>query len=197
MPWATSSTALNCFYVELQIRAVARFHRRIHVVRFEDLFADPRGVLQAILEYVGEPWDDAVLDHVHHTTPDDIPPFPWFLSAANNLHPRPAEPAYLGQFGPAWIRVIESMTASTMRRYGYARAVLDREPSHVERARYVLRETGEIGRSLYRLLQYRSLARRKPTPDAREVMHALLHINPQAWSRNPGFQMPAIPPPER
>jgi hypothetical protein len=196
MPWATSSTALNGFYVELQIRAVAHFRDRIHVARFEDLLADPRRVLRAILEYVGEPWDDAVLDHEHHIARDDVPPFPWFLSAMTNLRPHAEEPAYLRQFGPEWIRVIESMSAFTMRRYGYSPAVLGREPSHLERARVVLRETGEIGRSLWRLLRYHSLTRRKPPPDAEEVMHALLHINPQAWNQNPGLQMPAIPPPE-
>lgn len=33
------------------------------LVRFEDLLADPRAVMTQVLAFLGEPWDEAVLDH--------------------------------------------------------------------------------------------------------------------------------------
>lgn len=37
--------------------------RRFQLVRYEDLLADPRGTMGRVLEFLREPWDDAVLDH--------------------------------------------------------------------------------------------------------------------------------------
>lgn len=37
--------------------------RNFHLVRYEDLLADPRRVMSDLLAFLDEPWDDAVLDH--------------------------------------------------------------------------------------------------------------------------------------
>jgi hypothetical protein len=196
MPWAASSTALNCLFAEMHIRAVARCRNTVHEVKFEDLLADPKRVMKRILEYVGESWDDAVLDHQHHSPTDDVPPFPWFQSAKKNLDFKLGEPVYMKQFSGPWIREIERMCAFSMRRYGYTPAVLTREPSRMERARVRLQEASEIGRSLRRVLQFWKEVRKQPS-DAEECMHLLLQLNPKAWSRYPGFEIPAIPEPQR
>lgn len=44
---------------------------RYHEVRYERLVADPRGTLQELLEFLGEPGDPVVLAHDEH--PHDVP----------------------------------------------------------------------------------------------------------------------------
>jgi hypothetical protein len=196
MPWAASSTALNCLFAEAHIRAVARCRKTVHEVKFEELVADPKHVMKGILEYVREPWDDAVLDHQHHSPTHDVPPFPWFLSAKRNVDSKLGEPAYMKQFSAAWIREIERICAFSMRRYGYPSAVLATKPGRIERARAQLQEASEIGRSLWRVLQFCKEDRKQP-PDAEKCMHLLLRLNPRAWSGYPGFEIPPIPEPDR
>jgi len=36
---------------------------RVKLVRYEDLITDPKKVLESVLEFIGEPWDDAVLEY--------------------------------------------------------------------------------------------------------------------------------------
>jgi hypothetical protein len=36
---------------------------RYHEVRYEELVADPKGTMAELLEFLGEPWDEAVLHH--------------------------------------------------------------------------------------------------------------------------------------
>ena len=43
---------------------------RYREVRYEDLVADPEGTMRALLDFLGEEWDDAVLHHEDH--PHDI-----------------------------------------------------------------------------------------------------------------------------
>lgn len=40
--------------------------RRYHEVRYEDLVADPKATMGGLLEFLGEPWNDAVLHHEDH-----------------------------------------------------------------------------------------------------------------------------------
>jgi hypothetical protein len=42
--------------------------RQFMLLRYEDLLAQPRETMQQVLAFLGEPWDDAVLDH--HTQAD-------------------------------------------------------------------------------------------------------------------------------
>ncbi len=42
---------------------------RFHTLRYEDLVRDPRTVLSALMAFVGEPWDEAMLAHAGRTTP--------------------------------------------------------------------------------------------------------------------------------
>ena len=45
---------------------------RYHEVRYEELVTDTEATLRKLLEFLGEPWDDAVLDY--SSKPHDLPP---------------------------------------------------------------------------------------------------------------------------
>ena len=80
MPFGTSSALLNagCAGCSSSMSpCTATILRSV----WKDLVADPRTVLEQILGFVGEPWDDAVLDYLHHSATDDVPPLPWFVGA--------------------------------------------------------------------------------------------------------------------
>jgi hypothetical protein len=44
---------------------------RYHEVRYEELVSDPEAALRALLDFLGEPWDPAVLEH--DKRPHDVP----------------------------------------------------------------------------------------------------------------------------
>jgi hypothetical protein len=193
MPWAPSSVYLNALYCEQQIEAVVAHADHIYEVRLEDLLADPRGTMSGVLQYIGEDWDDNVLDHARHAPTDDMPPFPWFEGAKHKLGVSTGAPAWQEQLSPAWIRIIEEICFLSMDRYKYPRAELLREPSSLRCACARLGEGRKIVSSLSRL---RRLARKyanQKTPDPKAGMEALLNINPKAWSLYPGFSIPALP----
>lgn len=42
---------------------------RFHTVRYEELVLDPRGVLEPLMEFLGEPWDETMLEHAAVESP--------------------------------------------------------------------------------------------------------------------------------
>ena len=144
MPWAASSVSLNSLFCLMRLREIRPFSGRIHEIRLEDLLIDTERVMRGVLEFVGEPFDDAVLDHVHHAPLDDVPPFPWFSTAKSAVRPPTGEPSWMRQLDPTWIRNIEQVHRSTMDRYGYQRAELDPEPGIAARQRARLADLPEI-----------------------------------------------------
>ncbi|MBW1871279.1 MAG: sulfotransferase [Deltaproteobacteria bacterium] len=193
MPWAPSSVYLNAHYCDQQVKAVLAQADHIHELRLEDLLADPRSTMSGVLQYIGEDWDDAVLDHARHAPADDMPPFPWFEGARRNLDVPTGAPAWQEQLSPAWIRIIEEICSLTMERYQYPRADLPREASSLRRACARLGEGRKIASSLHRLRRFARMYSNKKTPDPQAGMEVLLSINPKAWSLYPGFSIPPIP----
>ncbi|MEJ8568571.1 sulfotransferase family protein [Elongatibacter sediminis] len=131
MPWGSSSLLLANRACFRQYDQVAPFFGRIHEVTLEALIADPRSTIGTILEYVGEPWDEAVLNHVQNAPTDDVPPFPWHRSATRRplSPPSSGTPQWRTELTPEWIRIIERSNAGTMARYGYVAAEFDTEPT--------------------------------------------------------------------
>jgi hypothetical protein len=195
MPWASGSVALNSFYCDRQMKMVRPFADRIHEIRLEELLADPAGVMKGVLEFVREPWDPAVLDHENHAPKDDLPPFPWFLSAGRNIKAPTGEPAWRRELSPVWIRIVERMNRYGMTRYGYEPARLDPRPGLFARMGARLKELPEVFRSIGRMARFARLCRKKELPDPQVAMEALLSINPAAWKRYPDFKMPRVPGP--
>jgi len=49
---------------------------RFHTVRYEDLVSNPRPVLESLMNFLGEPWDEAMLAHAATGSPfRDVPRF--------------------------------------------------------------------------------------------------------------------------
>ena len=193
MPWAPGSLYANARFCEVERRQVEPYKRRVLQIRLEDLLGDARGTMGRVLEHVGEPWDDAVLDHARHIPdPHDMPPFPWLESSA---HPR-------GERGVKWrealtpveIRMIERQARRVMAAHGYEPAKLEREPDGLA---IWWQGFKQLPLRLHALGCYAHMAWR--ARDARnfdsEKSNQLWHrLNPPAWQHYPGFVLPPAPP---
>ncbi len=199
MPWGSSSLTLSSFACRQQLERTAPNFERIHELRLEDLLASPRSELSKILDFVGELWDDAVLDHIRHSPIDDVAPFPWFISATNKKLQAPAgPPLWQRVLSPTWIRIIEQDNKLGMHRYGYLPAPLDREPSAAERLGARLADGPEAIRTIVRWMRaandiwnWRRRGGRGINPQ--RSMEAHLKSNPRAWQHYPDFTMPQVP----
>ena len=195
MPWASASIHANAFFCESERRAVARYNDRMLTIRLEDLLAEPRAVMGRVLDYVGEPWDDAVLDHARHL-PDhhDMPPFPWLESAARDRTSAPAQSAQWRALPPAQIRLIEDMAKGAMAEGNYERAAFDREPS---RWSVLWEGTKQIPEALRFLWFYAriGLQLRQPRNFESAKTNAIWRrLNPPSWTCYPGCELPTAPP---
>jgi sulfotransferase family protein len=194
MPWAAASLYTNTVFCELERRQVSSRDARVLKVRLEDLLADPRATMGRVLEHVGEPWDEAVLDHARHL-PDkhDMPPLPWLESAAHDRAPPAAE---WKRLAPLQIRVVEHVARHIMKEFDYAPAQL--EPS-AEPGRLAVwwAEIRELPGLVRYLASYWRLSRFLYDPrnfETEASWRLFRRVNPGSWARYPGFAMPAAPP---
>jgi Sulfotransferase family len=192
MPWACASLQANAGLCEIERKQVAPYRDRMLQIRLEDLLAAPQDTMKEVLAYVGEPWDDAVLDHARHAPdPHDMPPLPWLESAAKDR--RAPEKKWLA-LTPADIRIIEHVAQRVMKEHGYAPAELADEPSRLSLAWARICDLPEIVRCLvaYTRLGWRMRdARTFDTPAVKALFH---RVNPGSWALYPGFDLPAAPP---
>jgi hypothetical protein len=193
MPWASGTVGVNAHYCETERKKVRRYRDRILTIRLEDLLAEARPTMARVLDFVGEPWDDAVLDHPNHRTdPDDMPPVPWFESAG---HARREREASWPDLSPCQVRMIERKNRRTMEELGYAMASFPVEPSRREIARTRLGEVPAILGYTSAALQITHRLRRSPVYDDPRVDALFRRLNPGSWSRYPGLLMPVPPAP--
>jgi hypothetical protein len=198
MPWSTGSVLANSLFCRLQQALVAPFLDRILEVRLEDLAGDPRATMQTVLRFVGEPWDEAVLDHVRHARRDDVAPLPWFAAATGEAPSLAAsEGGWRTALSPASIRLVERVNRAAMARYGYAAAILEAEPDAGDVARAGVGEAPEIARTAARVMAYRRRCVRHMRGverfDPQEALEASLGFNPDAWRFYPGLRVPRVP----
>lgn len=196
MPWATSSNGLNAFFAAQQVKAIDRFAASgggVCTVRLEDLVVRPEEEMRRVLDFVGEDWDAAVLDHTAHGGGADLPPFPWFAEAARPVTAPTGAPAPF-DLSPAWIRSIERTAAWTLREHGYERDATIGEPSLAERVAAHAADAPEVAASIARAAKAASLGLRREPPDPNEALAAVCSVNPAAWSHYPGFTLPPVPP---
>ncbi len=65
LPYSSSLAGIGHYvgqYRRLMLHWQQRFGTDIHAVDYESLVTDPRSQLQALLEFLGLPWDDACID---------------------------------------------------------------------------------------------------------------------------------------
>jgi hypothetical protein len=192
MPWAGASLYGNAGFCERERRQVAPYRHRILTIRLEDLLADGRATMGRVLEHVGEPWDDAVLDHPRHIPdPHDMPPFPWLESSAGARGEKGVK--WREALSPVEIRMIERQARRVMAEHGYPPAPLDREPGGLA---VWWRGVRELPQRLHVLGTYAHLAwlardpRNFDTPSSRALWRRL---NPSAWRHYPDFVLPTAP----
>ncbi len=198
MPFGTASALFNCLLCRVQFDHIRPYLDRVLEVRLEDLTQDPQTTLRGILNYLGEEWDEAVLDHVRHAATDDVPPLPWFVHAtARKPDQGRSEGNWQQGLQPAWIRLIERLNRDAMARYGYAPAELAHEPGWLAQAGALLADLPHMFSAGYRLLSFgRRLDRHfqgKAALDPQEGLEANVSLNPAAWRHYPGFQLPPVP----
>ena len=196
MPWATSSHGLNAFFAAQQVKAVGRFAAAggaVCTVRLEDLVVRPEEEMRRVLAFVGEDWDPAVLDHTAHGGGSDLPPFPWFAEAARPVT-APTGPPKPWTLSPAWIRSVERTAAWTLREHGYERDTTIGEPSAADRLAAHAADAPEVAASIARAARAAALGLRRDPPDPNEALAAVCSVNPAAWDRYPGFEIPPVPP---
>ncbi len=191
MPWASVSFSLNNLFVMMQMRQVKKWRDQIFEVRMEDLLTEPRQVMGSILDFVGEDWDERVLDHTEHAPADDVLPFPWLQSAMKKRHP--ATEGWREHLGPEWIRLIEFNHRKSMKRYGYERLELEREPSWLRKFAAVVADQPAVMFGLFRLIRLGWNLRGGRVPTIERQQELLLGMNPKAWRHYPGFEVPLPP----
>ncbi len=191
MPWACKSLYSNASFCEREFTHVKKFESRICRVRLEDLLEDPRCTMGRVLEYVGEPWDDAVLDHATHAPKGDMPPVAWFERSAGPR--RPAERKW--KLTPAQLRMIERAAPETMNGGGYPPAEIAEEPSGLRVFWERFRDLPEIVRHSTVLLRLYIRLHAPGFSDTDEFDALFGRINPGAWARYPelGGRLPRPP----
>jgi len=199
MPFATSSTLMNSLLCAQQFKLLRPHLGRIHTIRLEDLIADPRTAMRRVLEFIEEPFDDAVLEHTAHSPTDDVAPFPWFESAKfKNPRSDPGSPSWQSKLNPAWIRIIERTNALGMKHFAYPVADLPREPGRMRQHLIQLAEIPGLIASGWRAWRMEKRIRAhfegKHLYDPQRAMEDHLKTNPKAWTNYPGFEMPRVPP---
>lgn len=189
MPWASPSLIAGAVLTGLERRQVAKFRDRILEVRLTDLIGQPEETMRRVLAHVDEPWSDQVLDHPTHA-PDDLPPMPWFRSAAGERVKSEGPPRNLD---PAAMRLLEFLNRRVLTDQGLLPVPLPREPGWLAVAARYLRDLPVALSGLGTAL---SLARASRSGlDDHDRTQALLHrLNPGAWAALGDFRMPPPPP---
>jgi hypothetical protein len=192
MPWAGASLFGNAHFCEVERRQVAPYRHRILTIRLEDLLSDARATMGRVLDHVGEPWDDAVLDHPRHIPdPNDMPPYPWLESAAGSRGEKGVK--WREALSPVQIRMIERQARRVMAEHGYQPASLDREPGKLAVWWQGVKELPVRLHTLGTWARVAWLAR-----DARNFETARWHavfrrLNPSGWAAHPGLVLPEPP----
>lgn len=190
MPWASSSLWLNAAYCETEWKAVTPYLDRVLSIRLEDLLADPRATMARVLDHVGEPWDDAVLDHPQHCPRGDMPPYAWLESSMTKVET--ARKPQWTRLRPVEIRLIERTARRVMADGKYEPAKVDVEPNWAAVMWEKIRTLPENAKALGTLARISKLSRDPKhfgSPASRELWRRL---NPKAWP--PDFVIPTAPP---
>ena len=192
MPWAASNVFANAFTTELSLKPIWKRRDKLLQIRMEDLLAHPRFTMKQVLEYVGEPWHDAVLDHVrHHPDHHDMPPVPWLESSLKD-RVKARDPSE--GLSPVEIRMVEAVCNQSMAQGPYSPAVLEREPSARAVLWACLRHVPSLFHYGFAYWKLSRIARHGDLLDGPEFREAFRQINPGAWKHYPGFEIPSAPP---
>ncbi len=130
-------------------RELRRFARRApadtyHRLRYEDLLADPDRELGVLCDFLGERFDEAMLDHA--SAADDIVPArkSWHARTRGELDPRRVA-AWRRTLDPAEIGLFEAVAGRALRRNGYEPSGAGVPPSRADRFGYHRERARQLG----------------------------------------------------
>ncbi len=192
MVWGSQSDLANCIAYERSRIKVDKFKDRVLFVKLEDLRLKPETEMRRVLEFVGEPWDDAVLHHaVNNPAPGDMPPVPWLRSAAE---PLVSAEVRLPNMTPRRVRLIETVCRSSMKRFGYERSKFEDSPGIANVAGLFL---SDLPQAVLYLSRVTRLFGRLKDPKSWRT-HAIYirmydGLNPRWWRNNADIQIPTPP----
>ncbi|MEX0789982.1 MAG: sulfotransferase [Actinomycetota bacterium] len=195
MPWGSNKDLANCLIYEGSHRKLLQYQDQLLVVRLEDLTRDVKGQMKRVLDFVGEPWDDAVLDHsANDPDPDRVHPLPWLIMSNSTVGPQSTRRAPLSNVR---LKVVETLCARSMQQFGYPPSKESDMAGAAEAAVEIVKEIPETVRYVYALAR---LGVYLTNPDhwvwedegARKLFKK---VNPDCWPKvYPDFEPPQVPP---
>ena len=121
MPWAPRNLIAVTTLAQMEPWQARRFRNRLLEVRLDELVGAPRVTMARVLDFVGEPFAEEVLDHAVYA-PRDLPPLPWFQSAQRATSPtRSVRPGLSAEE----TRVVEFLCRPQLRRMSLSPAPLE------------------------------------------------------------------------
>jgi len=179
VPFGSPSILVTALSLRPGQRAADKYRDRILTVRLEDLLADGRAVMKRALDFVGEPWDDAVLDHSRRVADlNDMPPHPWLHGAKRE---RKAVVATWQSRSPAQVRLVEWLTRRSMQEGGYEPARFYSEPGRLALWAEFFRHVPELWRVVRVLARVSWAYVLHGEKRANQTLFS--HLNPGSWER--------------
>ncbi len=190
MPWwpGGATTAIGRWIVSMVLAARARRTLRsdqFFELRYEDLVADPRAELTKLCTFLGEEFDEGMLEH-HDTAVEAVPQWKTWHARTSTTVSTETVGRWLAQLEPAEIGALERLGGHYLRSHGYrlssARATV-REAYPV--ARYVTKTLAAAG---VRRVRDRRVQQQYGMPVAAQLTSAqqrLAEVNGElAWAQS-------------
>ena len=193
MVWGSQSDLANSLGYVRGLKNATGFRDRVLSVKLEELRQEPERKMRRVLDFVEEPWEVAVLDHVsNNPDPLDMPPVPWLQTATEPLR---GVDTRLHAMDPDRVRLIETVCRASMRRYGYEPTELRTVTGSVRTWLRLAAEVPETARHVWRLTRRFQALRNPALWDSPMARYGYLFegLNPAWWAENEGFVFPTPP----
>lgn len=168
VPWWHRDVASSAALWVAADEALCRAGRRLdadsyHLIRYEDLVSDPRPALQRLCAFLGEPFEEAMLDH-SRAAADIVPERKtWHARTHGDVDPARVD-AWRNQLSPGQVRLIETAARRGMRRHGYRPSGLPGRPAARDLAEYATVRAQAAAWRAKREFRDARLRRRAPMP---------------------------------
>lgn len=194
MPFGSSSLFFSVLTQRIAHNQLKKYDDKILHIRLEDLIADPRQTIAKMLEYIGEPWSDRVLNHSQYTLHDDGIPFPWLKEASKGRKKKSLK--WTEGLAPVWIKLTERLNREQMEKFNYIPSPLTRNIGLTEIIKALIADIPQQIYSMSRAVRmFWLMLFLKPdnTWKVQDIMHSL---NPKAFNCHPEWskELPRLAP---
>ena len=191
MVWGSSSDLANAVVYERTRRKVDKFRDRVLLVKLEVLRRDPEAEMRRVLEFVGEEWNAAVLDHAaNNPAPGDMPPVPWLRTASE---PLVSTEMRLPNIAPERLSLIEFVCKTSMKRYGYEPVELKNAPGLASIMGRIASEIPETLRYVGRVIRMFNSMHDPQKWGSLKYVKMYYGLNPIWWAENKDLVVPMAP----